>query len=331
MTYSGNMDFDFTFSRFEVDIRFIADAYLPLWKGNTLRSAFGLALREITCNRREDCGECLLRKKCHYSYLFDTSPPEDAPVLRKQGDIARPFILEAPNLRKREFKRGERTKFYFTLFGRGIEYFPYFLVAIREMGERGLGKGYKKGSGRFVIEGVNAVDEINGKKITIYEDDTVLNRSLEMMYQDILSGSEEWDGELKLIFTTPTQIKKDGRFITDPDFRTLISRLLFRVNMIGTFHCGKMLYDEEGVREILEVCEGVELKRRNVNVMDYMERYSRVQGKKIKIPTFFVGELVYDGSFSRDLMALIELGRFTHVGKLATFGCGKYEVERDWK
>jgi CRISPR/Cas system endoribonuclease Cas6 (RAMP superfamily) len=49
--------------------------------------------------------------------------------------------------------------------------------------------------------------------------------------------------------------------------------------------------------------------------------------KKPSLPPFFVGEITYRGEFSREVMALLELGRLIHVGKMATFGNGMYEVK----
>jgi CRISPR/Cas system endoribonuclease Cas6 (RAMP superfamily) len=49
--------------------------------------------------------------------------------------------------------------------------------------------------------------------------------------------------------------------------------------------------------------------------------------KKQQLPSFFKGEIKYHGDFSREIMALLELGRVIHVGKMATFGYGLYEIE----
>jgi CRISPR/Cas system endoribonuclease Cas6 (RAMP superfamily) len=37
--------------------------------------------------------------------------------------------------------------------------------------------------------------------------------------------------------------------------------------------------------------------------------------------------MTYQGEFSREIKALLELGRLVHVGKRATFGNGMYEIE----
>jgi hypothetical protein len=37
--------------------------------------------------------------------------------------------------------------------------------------------------------------------------------------------------------------------------------------------------------------------------------------------------MTYQGEFSREIMALLEVRRLMHVGKMATFGNGMYEIE----
>ena len=48
--------------------------------------------------------------------------------------------------------------------------------------------------------------------------------------------------------------------------------------------------------------------------------------KKQHLPPFFAGEITYQGEFPQEIMALLELGRLIHVGKMATFGNGMYEI-----
>ena len=59
-----------------------------------------------------------------------------------------------------------------------------------------------------------------------------------------------------------------------------------------------------------------------------VERYfHRQKWEKRPLAPFFAGELTYSGEFSQNVMALLELGRLIHVGKMATFGNGAYEIE----
>lgn len=57
------------------------------------------------------------------------------------------------------------------------------------------------------------------------------------------------------------------------------------------------------------------------------EIFPQAEDEKAESSPFFVGEITYRGEFSREVMALLELGRLIHVGKMATFGNGMYEVK----
>jgi hypothetical protein len=71
------------------------DALLPEYKGSTFRGAFGHALKRVVCAlRREDCADCLLRDKCVYAFVFETSlsrPGRRPAAVRRR---ARPGSLE---------------------------------------------------------------------------------------------------------------------------------------------------------------------------------------------------------------------------------------------
>ncbi|MCL4423881.1 MAG: CRISPR system precrRNA processing endoribonuclease RAMP protein Cas6 [Firmicutes bacterium] len=116
-------------------------AYLPFYKGSTFRGGFGSVFRQMVCSQgRLNCQECLLNDRCPYSYIFETTVPEDSPVLRNQEEIPRPYIIE-PSLDGRTYyAAGEELTFHLILIGQAIEFLPYFLVTFRELGKQGIGR-----------------------------------------------------------------------------------------------------------------------------------------------------------------------------------------------
>jgi hypothetical protein len=68
-------------------------------------------------------------------------PAYKGATFREYESIPRPFVLEPPLETKREYLPGETLHFNLLLFGRAIQYLPYFIIVFREMGEEGLGKG----------------------------------------------------------------------------------------------------------------------------------------------------------------------------------------------
>lgn len=139
---------------------------LPAFKGSTLRGAFGHAFRRITCVNRtkgpKECGDCSLIEVCPYHYVFESSPlgsdsgkPEGP--LSNYDDVPRPFVIEPPTDTREVYEAGETIVFRVILIGNGIEFFPYFIVAFRELGEEGIGKDRRRGAGRFELKRVRGL------------------------------------------------------------------------------------------------------------------------------------------------------------------------------
>lgn len=244
-------------------------------------------------------------------------------MLRKQSDIPRPFVFDPPISGRHS--AGSAAAFKFTLFGRGTEYLPYFLLALRNLGESGMSKGYRLGYGKFRLEAVDSVGY--GARNNIFSGDTVFNRVIPLSYQEILKGSVEQRGDLTLRFLTPAQIKEDDRFTATPTFRDLISRLLFRANALAEFYGSGMLYDNDKVLALLGECRAISTVAANTQEIRAERYFHKQKIKRQQLPPFFRGEITYYGEFSREIMALLELGRLIHVGKMATFGNGLYEIE----
>ena len=71
---------------------------LPPYKGSTFRGGFGYVFKKIVCvNKGGECESCLLKEKCLYVSIFETSPPQDTQIMRKYPSVPRPFIIEPPS------------------------------------------------------------------------------------------------------------------------------------------------------------------------------------------------------------------------------------------
>jgi len=320
---------DLEFGRFEASIRFISPAYLPLWSGNALRSGFGARLRGLVCladaqrPQQADCHGCLHQGSCVYNYFYNARPPAGALVLRRQSDPPRPFAFEPP--RPGRYEPGERASFGFTLFGKSLQYLPYFLLALRNLGESGLGSGYREGQGRHILECVDSIGY--GSRACIFSGDTVFNRSILQSFGEILKASREHTGRVTLDFITPSQIKENDRFTAAPSFRGLMSKLLSRANALAEFYGSGGLYSSAEVLRILGECRSVAIASAATAEIREKRYFHQQKQEKRPLAPFFTGSIAYSGEFSQDVMALLELGSRIHVGKMATFGNGIYEIK----
>jgi hypothetical protein len=336
---------DLEFSRFEAKIRFTAPAYLPLWSGNALRSGFGARLRGLVClahgerEQQGDCSGCLHRDTCVYNFFYNARPPAGVKILRRQSDPPRPFAFEPPQPGR--YGPADTAAFSFTLFGKGLQYLPYFLLALRNLGESGLGSGYREGQGKYVLESVDSLGygsgcgsgygsgcgSGHGSRTCIFSGDTVFNRSILLSYRDILKASREHVGKVILNFITPAQIKENGRFTAAPSFRGFMSKLLSRANVLAEFYGSGGLYSSEEALRILGECRSVAITSAATTELWEKRYFHKQKQEKRPLAPFFTGKITYLGEFSQEMMALLELGSMIHVGKMVTFGNGIYDIE----
>ncbi len=87
----------FKIARYRFIIKALGPLHLPPYKGSTFRGGFGHAFKKVVCvNRSQDCGSCLLKERCVYSYVFETPPPPDTTRMRKYPYAPHPFVLTPP-------------------------------------------------------------------------------------------------------------------------------------------------------------------------------------------------------------------------------------------
>ena len=137
------------------------DAILPTLKGSTFRGVFGHALKKVVCAlKRQECGECLLNKKCVYALVFETSEFMDLPKNSIIASPPRPFVIEPPLTTETDFPEGSTFDFNLLLFGEVNNNLPYFIYAIDQMGKIGIGKKINGERGRFVLKAVKCDGQI---------------------------------------------------------------------------------------------------------------------------------------------------------------------------
>jgi hypothetical protein len=292
---------------------------LPPYKGSTLRGGFGSVFKRIACAQRDaDCQICMLRATCPYTYIFETFPPDGSNVLRNYESVPRPFVLEPPLETKTVYNAGEVLQFNLILFGKAITYLPYFVIAFKELGEVGIGKGRK---GFELIE-IAAVNELVGQREVIYSADSTLVRNVDLSIKgsDILEHcSHLLIEELLIEFKTMSRLKYDGQFVRQVPFHILIRNLLRRLSSIYYFHHG--VRQEGDYKDLIQEAEKVTTTFEETKWVDW-ERYSSRHDKKMNLGGI-VGTVCYQVELA-EFMPLLVLGQWSHVGKACTFGMGKY-------
>ncbi len=117
------------------------EALLPSYKGSTFRGVFGRALKKVVCAlKRQPCRDCLLKGRCVYALVFETSLAVQLPDGSKVSSPAHPYVIEPPLTTEKHFVQGSSFDFNLLLFGEVNKSLPYFIYAFDQMGKIGIGK-----------------------------------------------------------------------------------------------------------------------------------------------------------------------------------------------
>lgn len=312
----------FTFLKVKFYLKTIEPIILNKFKGFTLRGGFGYIFKKTVCiNFSRECEKCILKNKCAYAYIFETSFPENLTeqVTFKIAYPPHPYILEPPFDSKMIFNEGDEFAFNLILIGESIGYLPYFIFAFDELGRVGLGKD----KGRYKLlkaEGANG--EI------IFQSGKIQDNINCISFRDIIdqcqhsSNVSTKNSQIKIHFVTPTRFVLKDELASEITFKMFMTNLLRRLSLLSIFHCNKeLIFDYSS---LLEEAENIETIAGKWEWCDLV-RYSSRQKRKI-ILGGFLGEVSFHGNLDK-FMPFIKLGEYIHVGKQTSFGLGRYEIE----
>jgi hypothetical protein len=302
-------------ARYRVTYEALEPLDLPAYLGSTLRGAFGRAFRQLCCPARLD-EPCPIPASCPYHLVFETSPPPGAEALSTHDEIPRPFVIGAPPASAAEHPAGSDVAFDLTLVGRAREFFPHFVVTLREVD--GIGRGRRA----VTLSRVDAVHPLSGAQATAYSaaESLVRPRDLVLTLADCAAVPAPARG-IRVGFVTQARLTHEGRIARRPDFHVFFRRLLGRLSSLARFHCGGPL--DVDFRGLIEQAQRVRLVADHTRWTAWT-RYSGRQDRRMEW-TGIVGEATYEGDLAPFWPYLV-FGQWTHVGKGATFGLGNYRI-----
>jgi len=291
---------------------------LPLYLGSTFRGVFASSFRRIVCvTGAPECHGCLLIHRCAYPYIFETPPPPDSPeVLQKRFRQApRPYVLQVPGT----YDAGTELELGLVVIGKAIDFLPYFIYVLQEMGKQGLGRTRVPYRLLTVRDGSTE----NGP-VVFQADRQVLSESFRPIRLAALKREgDKQVTDLTLEFLTPLRIKKYGGYgqaEEQLDFSQLVDLLLGRIEALAFFHCGEPWGHDEQVRE---EARKVQVVSRNLSFYS-LERYSNRQQQKLPLHGY-VGTITVEGPLGT-FLPLLRLGEYLHLGAGTAFGLGQYRL-----
>lgn len=294
------------------NVKFESPGRLPAFKGNSIRGAFGDALRERACvyPNITNCKYCKLKHICGFSYIFNTFSQPGSNVLEKLDQISRPFKILSTDYRE-NFMEGDSFEFDLYLIGNGIKYIKQVVTSIESI--KHMGSSRSKGFGSVVVSST-----INDAEGAVFGE-----RNL----HPIEFPKVDFNGKVE--FLTPTAlISKERGFIYQPSLWDVVSFSSRKYSSIMQFHMGRRIsIDFESLKKDLL---GVEISKEALKG-SRITKWSQTQGSRINMPAIY-GEVCYDISklstkTLSTINSIFSVASITGIGRMTTAGYGHIHVE----
>lgn len=294
--------------------RATVDLRLPTYTGSAWRGAFGHALKRLVCVTREPtCPPCLLYRSCIYPYLFETPPDPGVGKLTQYPAAPHPYVL-IPDDHGGRVAAGETLTVDVTLFGHGNRHLPYVIHAMDQAGQRGLSKD----RGALALLRVTQADSAGWRSIYAPGADFA-------PLPAVVPITPPCPARLTLHLLTPLRLNSEDRLVSQDRFRFhhLFSNLLRRISLLTAFHTDDPL--ETDFAGLTRAARALNL---NVSRLRWHEwaRFSSRQDTLVKMGGL-VGEIGLEGAGLEPFWPYLWLGQWTHAGKGAVMGLGRYRID----
>lgn len=309
------------FSRVRIEARAVSPLWLPAFKGNAFRGAFGAALRNLVCVRvSRSCECCLVADRCPYIAIFE--PRNYLPWLATTRAPS-PFVAAPLNVDAEFIEQGSQFSLSLLLIGPATDLLPYFILAWKTVGtERGLGKARQAGFGLFEV--IAAYDACDDKGAPLYRAETrsfvggpkvhTVDRYVEASPL-ALSGNRP----IKVLFSTPLRVQSQGHLLGPSDPHKLTPKRLLEAAYRRLYILAATYGDPQLPPLQLPIFpEETPLSERLV--WQEWERYSGRQRTTMKLGGV-VGQMVLPPCYGH-FWPLLAAAELLHVGKATSFGFG---------
>lgn len=286
---------------------------LPAFAGSAWRGGFGHALQRAVCVARgTPCASCLLYRSCAYPYLFETPPPPDAAKMRRYSAVPHPYVLRIePSRNDLQYRLG------LTLFGRAERYGAYVVHALQQAGRAGMGRD------RQTFE-LQEVLQAPGPDLAAWRSAYRPDQPLELE-PAAAPALPALPDSLRIRLEAPLRVRRHDCLVAPAEFRfaDLFGPLLRRVSMLSYFHTDTPL--EADFAGLVRAAEQIRIHEPDLRWMDWT-RYSSRQQTTMEMGGI-VGCFSLSGRGLEPFWPYLWLGQWTHAGKGATMGLGRYRID----
>ncbi len=310
--------FDLTITELRITLKALEPIQLPAFAGSKLEGAFGHALYEIACTRKdlEACAPCPLRQICPFAALYMPMLPAHMNVASLESP-PRPLVFSTPFQNERMIQTGATLEFGLRVLGRAKQHLPYIIAAISQMGANGIGNT----RGRFELLEVQSVQPYTlESRVIVTADNPVVQ--LEPIVIDAKDFPSIQKNQITLNLETFMHLKTAGQVADQLHFPILIRALQRRLsNLEQIYGSGSSI--GANFSELPQLAREVHILEQHT---EFVSQRRSGHGRQAVIMNGLIGSVTYVGDLE-PFTQLLRYGELIGVGKWAHFGAGRYKIE----
>ncbi|MBT3473414.1 MAG: CRISPR system precrRNA processing endoribonuclease RAMP protein Cas6 [Gammaproteobacteria bacterium] len=290
------------------------------FQGSAWRGALGHALRKTVCVTRERvCEQCILYESCIYPYIFETPPPKNSELMRLYHTVPHPYVLQLPFPGIESQTSKGMVTLGLVLIGKAQQQLPYLIHALQRAGLKGIGP-------KRTLLKLEKVEQSSYPGESGWQ--TIFRPEQKLQDQgEANPRSPTLNGKIEITLLTPFRTKRQGHLLTPEyfTFSSFFSPLLRRVAMLQNFHGERVVVESNETVDFYQLTEQsreVDVSNKDIHWKEWT-RYSSRQGTKMQMGGV-VGTFEILAEQIAPLQEWLWIGQWTHNGKAATMGLGRY-------
>ena len=271
----------------------------------TFRSVIGKELKKIACifKKKKSCEDCIINKKCVYSFFFET------PNFEKGNKKPHPYTLFIDFEHSKEINE---LTINLTLIGEdSISNFPYLFFAIVRAGERGIFRNREK---------YKVIDVfLNNESILIDTDS--LNMDFKRKIFNLNTSFEQISSKnVNINFISPVRIRSGGKLLKMLDYLSFLKASFRRIDLLTK------IYGECQISDFIDFSELPKIADENHSFKQERHYYYSSRQKRKILLIGIKGSINVTKKLTYLEQSLFEAASIFSIGSNTTFGFGKVNI-----
>jgi hypothetical protein len=282
----------------------------------SIRADFKQVFQSAVCSQKGQCGICPEQIGCSYQYTFSQALAQDPEALRRHQKPPLPFVFDLPLLPPQP-NSGQELEIGMTLAGSAINFIEDYIAAVKLLFS-------PANPGQKVSGKITRVDSLgcSDYRSCIMEEtsEVALDRVATISAVDLTAMNTLNSNHIVVTLLSPLRIIQDGHLLREFTFSAFVRPLMRRISSLAYYYGNGLEVD---FKALANDSAAIEVVENSFQWTDWQQdcRTDRLSG------------IIGNGSCSGSLVdyhGLLLLGEHFHVGKGASFGLGRYRIEREF-